>query len=51
MIRFLKALVAWADVATALIIYSADLKEQDRAAIKMRLMELKDAVLELENNA
>lgn len=44
MLRVLKAFVSWCNVVTALVIYSKDLSAQDRAIIKIRLMELKEAV-------
>jgi len=53
MIPFLKALLKWCDVITALVIFSEDLTAQDRAEIKICLMELKETArnFEKESNA
>jgi hypothetical protein len=48
MIKVLRIFMRWCDVATALIIFSKDLTAQDRAKIKMLLVELKEAVKDLE---
>lgn len=51
MVKVLQVLVRWCDVATALIIYYADLSAQDRAKIKMLLIELKEAARDFEKEA
>jgi hypothetical protein len=43
MIRFLKAPLIRCDTITALVIYAKDLGPQDRAKVKLQLMELKEA--------
>jgi hypothetical protein len=48
MIEVLKILVRWCDVMTALITLSDDLNAHDRATIRLRLRELKDAVQSLD---
>lgn len=50
MIKFLKALIDWCDIATALIIMSADLLPRDRQNIKQRLSTLKIALREFERS-
>ena len=55
MLKFLKALIDWCDIATALIIQSADTSPRGRQQIQRSLSTLKIALREFEkeqeNNA